>query len=31
MVMPAYSEGDITKLTAAAKETGAVEIKTVHA
>ena len=31
MVMPAYSDADINKITSAAKETGAVEIKTVHA
>ena len=31
MVLPAYSEDDIKNLTNVAKETGAVEIKTVHA
>jgi hypothetical protein len=31
MVMPAYSEQDINALTAAARETGAVEVTTVHA
>ena len=31
MVMPAYSDQDANSLMAAAKETGAVEVKTVHA
>jgi hypothetical protein len=31
MVMPAYSESEINSITAAVKESGAVEVKTVHA
>ncbi|MGP8216526.1 MAG: DUF3341 domain-containing protein [Bacteroidia bacterium] len=31
MVMPAYTDDDINAITSAARETGAVEIKTVHA
>lgn len=31
MVLPAYSEEDVNTLTSAARETGAIEIKTVHA
>ncbi|HWY98585.1 MAG TPA: DUF3341 domain-containing protein [Bacteroidia bacterium] len=31
MIMPAYTDADIKTITSAAQETGAVEIKTVHA